>query len=133
MHVTTSEKFDLHFNSPSLHELFDIPITPEFLPESFGKNILDDIKYNEVLRKIRSLSSNVTCFWDVSNDRREPGTVYVFDVNVKLLEGKLTVCERVSIKLIYLNLRRGWIVVTILDYIDLLKMKRSVLYCDIAK
>ena len=65
--------------------------------------------------------------------RDRPGTVYVFDVNVKLLEGKLTVCGRVSIKLIYLNLRRGWIVVTILDYIDLLKMKRPVLYCDIAK
>ena len=103
MQVTTSEKFVLHFNSPSLHDLFDISINPGFLPESFGENILDDIEFNKLLRKIRSLSSNVTCFWDVSRDQTEPGTVYVFDVNVRLLGAKLTICERVSIKFIHLS------------------------------
>ena len=73
-------------NSASVQRLLDrhIPIKKVSSNKSFSSSLLSEIKFDDIQDKIRGLTKGVELNRDIptSEENIEPGTVYVFDVDV---------------------------------------------------
>ena len=85
-------------NSPSVQRLLDrhIPIQKVSSNKSFSTSLLSEIKFDDFLDKIRGLTKGVELNRDIptSKEKIEPGTVYVFDVDVTWEKNDVKVNER---------------------------------------
>lgn len=84
--------------SPSIQRLLDrhIPIRKVYSHKSFSSSLLSEIKFDDFLDKLQGLTKGVELNRDIptSKENIEPGTVYVFDVDVTWEENDVKVNER---------------------------------------
>ena len=90
---------ELHVTSPTLKKLFNS--VADLLPAKnspVSGELLYSINIRQSIEKIFSLSKNVTLKKDIPFDTKkvDPGTVYVFEVDVVCENKRLRVKERVS-------------------------------------
>lgn len=84
--------------SAILHSVFDrhIQISHDPSEKSFSNALLSEIGFDDLLDDIRRLPMGVTLNRDIPtrNEKIEPGTVFVFDVDVAWTGNYVKVTER---------------------------------------
>lgn len=94
------EDLELNVTSPTLKKLFNSVADLLHSENSpLSGELLSSINIKQSIEKIYSLSKNVTLKKDIPFDTKEvdPGTVYVFEVDVVCENKNLRVKERVSL------------------------------------
>lgn len=70
-----------------------IPEDPDGL--SFTKDILGESKLAEFVEEIRYLARNVVLYKYLRDEEKKPGTVYVYEVNVKYTANQVVIDDEV--------------------------------------
>lgn len=87
-----------NIESGDLHKLFGsfcikMPEDPDRL--SFIKDILGESKLAEFVEEIRYLARNVVLYKYLRDEEKKPGTVYVYEVNVKYTANQVVIDDEV--------------------------------------
>lgn len=87
-----------NIESGDLHKLFgsfciEIPEDPDRL--SFTKAILGESELAEFVEEIRSLARNVVLYKYLRDEEKKPGTVYLYEVNVKYTANQVVIEDKV--------------------------------------
>lgn len=87
-----------NIESGDLHKLFGsfcikIPEDPDRL--SFTKAILGESELAEFVEEIRSLARNVVLYKYLRDEEKKPGTVYLYEVNVKYTANQVVIEDKV--------------------------------------
>lgn len=87
-----------HIESGDLQKMFgsfciNMPDDPDRL--SFTKDILGESKLAEFAEEIRYLARNVVLYKYLNDKEKKPGTVYVYEVNVRYTANQVFIEEEV--------------------------------------
>lgn len=93
-----AKPFSKRVNSSKLKTLFGsfkvkIPDDPTYL--SFVWEILNASKFDNFVTEIKSLSENVVLCKHLKNEDRRPGTVYVYEIDMKYKDNTVVIDEQV--------------------------------------
>lgn len=97
--METSGDRILKLNSPSLSEAFNFKIELSSSENSFSESLLDSLQVGPRLNRICSLSESIE-LKSILTDKGEfvePGSVYVFEVDVVCERNELRVIEKVKV------------------------------------
>ena len=97
--METSGDRILTLNSPSLSEAFNFKIELSSSENSSSKSLLDSLQVGPRLSRIRSLSESIELKSSPPDigEFVEPGSVYVFEVDVVCERNELKVIEKVKV------------------------------------
>ena len=97
--METSGDRILKLNSPSLSEAFNFKIELSSSENSFSESLLDSLQVGPRLNRIRSLSESIELKTSPPDkgEFEEPGSVYVYEVDVDCERNELKVIEKVKV------------------------------------
>lgn len=79
----------------TLFGVFNIDVPQDHSNLSFSKGFLKAAKLTEFVEEIRSLASKLVLCKTLKDGDKKPGTVYVYEVNVKIEGNQLLIEEKV--------------------------------------
>lgn len=87
-----------HVKSRDLQKLFGsfgVKIPEDHLELSFAMDVLKALKVNDLVDRIKSLSTKIVLHRHLIDEDKRPGTVYAFVVDVKCKRKQSIICEKV--------------------------------------
>lgn len=74
---------------------FSAKMPEDHLELSFAMDVLNDLKFSDLVDDISSLSTNIVLHRHLRDKDKRPGTVYAFVVDVECNNNQVLICEKV--------------------------------------